>query len=167
MLATKKKPITKEIGRMIGRRKKLIGSLGEALVVKHLKNKGFSHIESNFLKKQGELDVIMEQNGVIHFLEVKTVSRENMLKESEPSTDVNHETVTRETLRSIQNHEDFRPEENVTNTKLQKISRMIKLFLTERGFADREWQFHVAAVFLDQANRKALIRFTKNIPVNG
>lgn len=156
---------------MIGRRKKYVGRLGEALIVKHLKERGFMHLDSNFLKKQGELDVILEKEGEIHFFEVKTVSRENILSALKP-IGVTHETVIRETRgksgQNVANIDiDFRPEENVTPVKLRKISRMIRIYLAEKGLVDREWYFHVAAVFLDQKNKKALIRFTKNVPVNG
>lgn len=167
----KTSPVSKEVGRVIGRRKKLVGRLGEALIVKHLKERGFRHLDSNFLKKQGELDVILENEGEIHFFEVKTVSRENILSTLRP-TDVAHEAVIRETRgkngQNVDNFDrDFRPEENVNRSKLRKISRMIQMYLAEKGLVDREWYFHVAAVFLDQKNRKALIRFTKNVPVNG
>lgn len=149
---------------MIGRKKRIVGRLGEALLVKHLSNKGFAHLDSNFLKKQGELDVIMEKKGVIHFFEVKTVSREISVTSG---PDVIRETSSLNDSKDRSLDGGFRPEENVTLSKLRKISKMIQIYLSERGFKQKEWQFHVAAVFLDQKSQKAVLRFTRNIPVIG
>lgn len=144
----------REIRVKIGKRKKEIGALGELLVVKHLCKNGFTHIQSNFLKRQGELDVIMKNDrnhGKIHIIEVKTVSRENMF-----ATDID---VIRET-------DNYIPEENVSPWKMRKLSRVVEIYLGEKGLGDREWQFDVAVVFLDLKNKKACLKFIKDIPLN-
>lgn len=49
------------------------GPLGEELVVKHLKNKGFLIIERNYnVERIGEIDIIAIKDGILHFIEVKT-----------------------------------------------------------------------------------------------
>ena len=154
--------VSNSIGRLIGRRKKMIGALGEALVVKHLKSKGFQHIQSNYLKKQGELDLIMEFEGFIHFFEVKTVSRENQLGNLPADPEVIRETVNRETDRGG----GYMPEENVSGSKLRKIARMILIYLSDKRMSHRNWKFHIAVVFLDQKSKKACIKFIKDVPVN-
>ena len=166
--------IPMKIRTLIGRRKKEIGALGEALVVKHLKNKGFVHMESNFLRRQGEIDVIMASSGKIHFIEVKTVSRENMLGDVQKgaqnyktpdirSSDVIHETSIHETvIREDNNHS---PEENVSAWKMRKLARVVQIYLNVNNFESREWQFNVAVVFLDRKNKKALIKFIKDVPL--
>lgn len=138
----------REIGGLIGKQKKLIGSLGEALIVKHLKNKGFGLLETNYRKKPGEIDVIMEFEDTIHFLEVKTVSREKF-------SGVIHETGK------------HKPEENVSKVKLRRISKVIRLYLQEKASPDTEWQFDVAVVYLDLKSKKAHIRFIKDLPILG
>jgi len=55
---------------------KKIGDLGEEISVKYLKNKGFSILETNYLRKWGEIDIVAEKDEVVHFIEVKTVSYE-------------------------------------------------------------------------------------------
>ncbi len=144
-----------EVREKIGKRKKRIGALGEALVVKHLKNKGFKHLESNFLLRQGELDVIMEYEGVIHFIEVKTVSHE--IKPQNMAN--NRESGTRETHPA----QFFRPEENVHTSKLRKIAKVIRIYLERKGLQDKDWVFDVAAVYLDQKKQKAYIRLIKDV----
>jgi len=158
------------------KRRKQIGSLGEALVLKHLKNKGFTHLDSNFLRRQGELDLVVEGGGVIHFIEVKTVSRVNFRPEVFPSNiscnasdvcvargvvaGVKRGNVTCETSRHL-------PEENVSPWKMRKLARVVQIYLGERAIAEKEWQFDVAVVYLDLGNKRAYIRFIKNIPLVG
>jgi putative endonuclease len=136
----------REIGSLIGKRKKLLGALGESLVAKHLRNKGFNHLESNYQKRVGEIDLVLQSEGKIHFLEVKTVSREKF-------AGVIHET------------RKHAPEENVSKAKLRKISKTVQLYLKEKASPDTEWQFDVATVYLDLANKKAHIKFIKDVPL--
>jgi len=48
-----------------------LGMKGEALAAAHLKKKGFRILESRYRTPFGEIDLIAEQNQVIHFIEVK------------------------------------------------------------------------------------------------
>ncbi len=141
---------------MIAKRKKRIGALGEALVLKHLKNKGFTHVRSNYLKRQGEIDVIVEYDGKIHFIEVKTVSRVNFYP-NQPNIPQN---VNLETLKHL-------PEENVSAWKMRKLAKVVHMYLGENNAHEKEWQFDVAVVYLDLANKKAYIKFIKDIPLAG
>lgn len=138
---------------IIGKRKKEVGSLGEMLVVKHLKKDGFSHVESNFLRRQGEIDVIMEKDQKIYFFEVKTVSREIPLSQTAPKLDVIRETGL------------HLPEENVSAWKIRKLSKVIELYINEKELGDKEWQFGVAVVLLDRNRKRAVIKFIKDIPL--
>ena len=53
-------------------RKKSLGSLGEELAVKQLKNNGYRILEQNFRSKFGEIDIIAQEGGDLVFIEVKT-----------------------------------------------------------------------------------------------
>ena len=44
----------------------------EKLVRKYFENKWFKFLDSNFTIRWGEIDLIFEKNGVIHFVEVKS-----------------------------------------------------------------------------------------------
>ena len=111
-----------------------------------MENKGFKIITRNYLKKWGEIDVIAEKDDILHFVEVKTVSRENV------------RDISRETL------DNYRPEENVHPRKLKRLSRAIQSYLLEnRVEADKSWQLDIVAVFLDLKNKEAKVRFTENV----
>ena len=43
------------------------GVVGENIVTKYLENKGFSVIDRNYNKKWGELDIIAQKGGLVHF----------------------------------------------------------------------------------------------------
>ena len=71
-----------------------IGRLGEDLAVKYLEQKDFGVIERNYWKKWGEIDIIAKKDDILHFVEVKAVSRKTI------------DMFSRET-------NDFRPEDNI------------------------------------------------------
>ncbi|MDQ1264015.1 MAG: putative endonuclease [Campylobacterota bacterium] len=48
------------------------GDEAEARACEFLLEKGFSIIEQNFYSRFGEIDVIAQKNGVVHFVEVKS-----------------------------------------------------------------------------------------------
>jgi len=126
--------------------KQKIGKIGEDTACKFLMKHGFSIIMRNYLKKWGEIDIIAEKNKVIHFVEVKTVSRENV-------RDVTHETL----------NEYNRPEENIHPWKIKRLSRVIQTYILDKELENIEWQFDILAVFLDLKNKEARVRFTENV----
>jgi putative endonuclease len=125
--------------------KQKVGRIGEDTACVFLKKRNFSAIHRNYLKKWGEIDIIAEKTGVLRFVEVKTVSYENI------------RSVSRETL------EERRPEENVHPWKLKRLSRVIQSYLLEHRHEDIEWQLDVLVVFLDLKNKEAKVRFTENV----
>lgn len=126
--------------------KQLMGALGEELASKYLKNKGFSVVTRNYRKKFGEIDIIAEKWGRIYFVEVKTVSCENVKDLTKDSLDA------------------FRPEDNVHAWKLRRLSNAIRVYLAEQRYgAEREWQFDVVTVLLDEKNKVAKISRLKDI----
>ena len=50
---------------------RLLGAKAETLALKYLINKGFSFINRNYTIRGGEIDLIMQKNGIIYFVEVK------------------------------------------------------------------------------------------------
>ena len=123
-------------------KKRKIGDFGENIVCNFLVKHGFIILDRNYHKKWGEIDIIAQKNKIVHFIEVKTVSRET----------------------------SYKPEENVHLWKLKRMSRAIQTYLIEKNSylpADKEgeteWQIDVAAVFLDLNNKKAKIRMTENV----
>jgi len=123
----------------------ITGAIGEKMVANHLKRKGFIHLESNFRAKTGEIDLILTKNSKIHFIEVKTVSRE--------IRDGVVEDVSRGT---------HRPEDNVHRDKLRKIFNTVQIWISKNRYVG-EWQLDVASVIFDSARRKARVTMIDNI----
>lgn len=103
--------------------KRKIGNKGEDTVVHDLEQKGYSIIARNYLKKWGEIDIIATKEGILHFVEVKTVTKKG----------------------------EWNPKENVHSDKLRRMARTIETFLAENG--DRvpdEWHCDVACVYMEK-----------------
>lgn len=115
-----------------------IGKLGEDIATMFLKKRGFTGFTRNFREKYGEIDIISEKDGKTHFIEVKTVSRENL------------DGIEKENI----------AEENVTREKLSKLSRVISTYVEKERVLD--WQFDVIAVYLNTNTKTAKVRFIEN-----
>jgi putative endonuclease len=122
--------------------KRKLGDQGEKLVSEYLEHKDFKILERNYLRKWGELDIVAVKNGVIHFIEVKSVSRESC------DGDVNHETS-----------DSYRPEDNVHPWKAKRLRRVIQTYLLECSGSDGEleWQFDLAVVFLGESSYRITV----------
>jgi putative endonuclease len=117
--------------------KRKLGNIGEDVAVEKLKNKGFVILSRNYLKKWGEIDIVARgTDGLIHFVEVKSVSRGTFSNNKGASV----------------SYETFRPEENVTREKLVRLQRVIQSWLVEHKY-EGEWQIDVASVTLDMTRR--------------
>ena len=124
---------------------KQIGDWGEQITVKYLKNKGFSILETNYWRKWGEIDVIAKKEGIVHFVEVKTLSYE-----------------TKEKLQYAVAHETWRPEEQVHQFKLHQIHKALETWIADKDY-EGEWQIDVAAVRIVPNETYATVKFIDNI----
>lgn len=124
--------------------KQRVGNLGEDIACKFLIKHGYSIIDRNYWKKWGEIDIIAKKSKKLYFIEVKSVSCENM------------EYVSRET-------DEYRPEENVHPKKLERLSRTIQSYLLERDLEEQEWQLDIITVLLDTKHKKAKIKRIEDI----
>ncbi|HET8574802.1 MAG TPA: YraN family protein [Candidatus Paceibacterota bacterium] len=125
--------------------KQIIGDLGEKVARKFLMKHGFQIIEQNYWKKWGEIDIIAQKQGVLHFVEVKTVSRE---KKS---------NVPRETLFHM-------AAENVHAKKLQRLYKAIDSYLLEKNVShETPWQLDVVMVILYMDTRRAAVDMLENV----
>lgn len=130
-----------------------IGRIGEDTASKFLVKTGFSILERNYRKKWGEIDIVAQKADIIHFVEVKTVSREN-LKEFSPTS-----------LEGAQEKGDgYRPEDNVHPWKMKRLSRTIQSYLAERGVREEKgWQFDVVTVYLDLVRKEAKVFILEDV----
>ena len=120
--------------------KRKLGDIGENVACEFLKKRGFEIKEKNYLKKWGEIDIITIKDGVIHFIEVKSVSRVTI--------DLN----------------GYRPEDNMHPWKIKRLHRAIQTYLLERKI-DAEWQLDLVTVKIDEKNRKARAEILENIVI--
>lgn len=126
-------------------RNKIVGNYGELITANHLKRKGFTLLEMNYLRKWGEIDVIVQKDKKIHFVEVKTVSYE-----------------TKADLERAVTHGTWRPEENVHAYKIKKLSRAIESWLADNNWVG-DWQIDVAAVRIVPRETYATIKIIDNV----
>ena len=121
-----------------------IGRIGEDIACKYLVKNGYSVIGRNYRKKWGEIDIIASKEGVIHFVEVKSVSCENV------------DIISRETS-------FHRPEDNAHPEKLRRLARTIETYLAEKNLMERDWIFDVVTVHLDQKSKRAKVSIIENV----
>jgi len=126
-----------------------VGAVGEKAVLNHLLRKGFYRLESNFKAKTGEIDLIVKKGLKVHFVEVKTVSREIGYWYDK---DVSHGT--------------YRPEDNVHRSKLRKVLNTIQVWILKNKY-EGEWQLDIAAVVLDVVHKRARVRYIENVILEG
>jgi putative endonuclease len=126
-----------------------VGAYGEKIAENYLKKLNFSILDTNYLKKWGEIDIVaQETQGSIkrvHFVEVKTVSYE-----------------TKAALQKAISYGTWRPEENVHFAKIQRLNRAIESWLTEKQY-DGDWQIDVIAVRIVTHEKYASVKFIPNV----
>lgn len=111
------------------------GEFAEKLAVSYLMNHGFTILERNYTQKWGEIDIIAQKGKIIHFVEVKSVSRENLV---------------------FFDGDEARPEDQMHKRKQVRLIRTIKTYLGSHEVTD--WQFDLLSLYLDHSNRKAYVR---------
>lgn len=126
--------------------KQKVGEIGENIACRFLVKHNFDIIERNYWKKWGEIDIIAKKEGILHFIEVKTVSCKDL-------DSVSYETNA------------HRPEDNIHPWKLKRLSRTIQTYLLEQKNDDIEWQFGAIAIYLDSVNKKAKVDFLEDMVI--
>ncbi len=116
--------------------KQKIGQIGEDCAVKYLLNNGFEVLDRNFLKKWGELDIVAKKGKMLHFIEVKSAT-----KDLGKVGEVTHVTSK---------DGEYRAEDNMHTWKLKRLSRAVESYLLEKDVPeDMDWQFDLATVYID------------------
>lgn len=121
-----------------------VGKIGESLAAMFLMKQGFRVKGRNYWRKWGEIDIIAQKDNKTHFVEVKSVSCENI------------------DLISLKNNTDYRPEENLHKRKMSRLARVIETYLQEHVDVD-DWCIDAIIVYVDQEHKKSKIRMIENI----
>lgn len=118
--------------------KRRIGNIGEGVACRYLLSKKYKVLERNYWKPWGEIDIVAEKEGVLCFVEVKSISRGTAFS--------------------------IRPEENFHFSKMTKLSRVIDTYLLERKFPkNRPWQIDLACVVLDLGAKSGRVEYFENV----
>jgi putative endonuclease len=119
------------------------GDAGEAVACKYLENKGYFVKERNYWKPWGEIDIISQKGGILKFIEVKTVTRENP------------DVISREIIR---------PEENFHKAKLSRLNRAIQTYLLQNKIPETmPWEIDLVCVYLNYETKKARVELLENV----
>jgi putative endonuclease len=125
--------------------KRRLGDIGENIACVFLEKHGFEIIERNYLRKWGEIDIVAKKNNILHFVEVKSVSRPNV-----PFGTGGHHKET------------YRAEENLHPQKLKRLARAMQTYVLEKRL-DLEWQLDLITVRIDEKNRNGRAEMLENI----
>lgn len=129
--------------------KRKTGDVGEDLVCEYLGDRGYTILERNYLRPWGELDIVARRDSKIHFIEVKTVTREPREWPGEPTRGQS---------------ESHRPEENMHPRKIQRLHRAMQTYLLgHKALSYMDFQLDLACVYLSLNTRTAKIELIENI----
>lgn len=131
--------------------KRKLGDIGENIACQFLAKHGFEVVERNYLRKWGEIDIVARKDGVIHFVEVKSVSHVTPHIGSSKGVSA----VTPET---------YRPEDNMHPWKLKRLLRTIQTYLLHKK-RDCDWQLDLITVKIDVNTRKARVELIENVGI--
>jgi putative endonuclease len=142
-----------------GYRNKEIGNKGEDLACQYLEQLGYEIMKRNHVDRVGEIDIIAYKDYVIHFVEVKSVSRETQ-------NNVIHETFSDKYIPLKEKIHQYNPAEKVDRLKMCKIEKVAERFIFENGLEEEAYQFDLIMVFIYDGGFRYKIEVIENININ-
>ncbi len=139
--------------------KRKVGDIGENCACAFLEKRGFRIVERNYLRKWGEIDIVAEKGGRVHFVEVKSIKVSNL-----PNLGVSHENLASDVLHVTPKREaeTYRPEENLHPGKLKRLYRTIETYLLHKKL-DQDWQLDLITARIDLKTRQARVEILENV----
>ncbi len=126
--------------------RKRLGDFGERIACYYLENNGYKILDRNYSRKwvqgpqKGEIDVVAEKDGIISFVEVKTIT-------SAPPGGA----------------EVISPEDKVNFQKQRQLIKIAQDWLSEKKVSlESKWQIDVISIKVDLNAKKAKIKHLKN-----
>ncbi len=123
---------------------KTVGSQGEDLAERYLRDKGYRILERNFANPKGyrlgEIDIIAKQGETIVFVEVKT--RHRQIRDGDGI---------------------ILPEAAITPDKMRKLSRIAEYYLRKTRQLSLPYRFDALALVIDTDRKTAKIRHLESI----
>lgn len=118
-----------------------MGATGEKLAAEFLERNGFVIIEMNYKntvgRRLGEIDIIAKEKDEYVFVEVKS--------------------------RNLIGYQNTLPEENITYSKLHKLSKIASQYLYQNNLRGANYRFDAISVWLDNDAKMAKIKHIRNI----
>jgi len=121
--------------------KRITGDIGESIAATFLVKRGFSVIQRNYSKKVGEIDIICKKGETVYFVEVKTLVKASVSRETGDS---------------------FRPEDNIHPGKIKRMERAIQTYIGETDY-EGEWEIIAVAVELNKEEKTARVRLLDDL----
>lgn len=125
---------------------KQLGNFGEKIASDYLKKQGYQILDRNyFLKifsgpKRGEIDIIAKKDGVISFVEVKTLN-----------------------AFVVKTAGFFAPEDKINFSKQRKLIKTAETWLAKKKIPlNVKWQIDVISIKIDLLSKKAKIQHFEN-----
>ena len=118
----------------MSRRRQALGRYGERTARSHLERRGYTILESNYRTRTGEVDLVTEQNGVLAFVEVRTLRGAKLGS----------------------------PEESITERKRSRLVALAQEYLQAHNIEDAEWRIDVVALELDSRGRLVRLDVIEN-----
>lgn len=114
-----------------------LGFFAEHCASEYLKSKHYKILGHNYRKPWGEIDIIVEKEGIVIFVEVKASKKEVA---------------------------GFEPELRVNGPKKFRMARIAKTYLSDNHFPEEQpWQLDVVAIIIVKERGVVKIRHYKNI----
>lgn len=129
-------------------KKNEIGAYGELIAANYLKKLNFRVVETNYLKKWGEIDIVAHGTGFVHFVEVKAVSYE-----------------TKEQLSQAISRGTYKPEDNIHKKKVLRLNRAIESWIMENNYSGA-WEIDVIAVRVVPSIKYATVKYIPNVIID-
>jgi putative endonuclease len=123
--------------------RKEIGNMGEKVAAEYLRRHGFSIRDRNIARKTGELDLIVEKEDTLHFVEVKTILTDEFTDEKYVG-------------------DNYDPSLNLHEAKIRKVARTGEWYVLEQEW-EGEWQVDGCLVWLRRRDGRALVRYLPQI----
>jgi putative endonuclease len=114
---------------------KTIGKIGEDIALHYLLDKGYTLLKQNYTSHWGEVDLIMQKENKVVFIEVKT--KVGNLK--------------------------GKPYDAVTPAKLHHLQRPIQYFLLDRKYKDFKYALDIISITLNTQLVKEDLKHFENI----
>lgn len=124
------------------------GELGEILSERFLMKQGFTIIERNYTIPMGEIDIIARKEGILRFIEVKSIKVSN---------------VSDETIKGLYGT-SVRPEENLHPKKLRSLYRTIQVYMSDNNVLNKgHWQIDLLCAYIDIHSHEVKFNFLENV----